>query len=352
MNTLKLKIQMPKKRQKLVPMRTKQERLASPGYSQVENLWRKQLTRLVSHEVSSSGTAEPSANSIAINHRSVRQITSMIVEGLIPHFPDKSAILNLCGDVSQTSPELFNKLRQYSHQCHSNTADVLHKWLENVDFWKVFIIEFEFSMRTFSRWSHPQYDYNDENRVELYRRKIKKNPRVFEWLWHLTRKYISWFADRMGDPFIRLQSCNLSHFKTWLIWNNQQYLTELPSTEPVKFVCINRLLNTVFRTVSQMSGFDSIACMRYFGGRWMHTARNIQTINPYIFERVSFVFHPRLLRQLLSWSGLMLTLAHRLTICRSFKQRLWCVIVRKVISIAGIAPMNQCLHRSHIISVY
>jgi hypothetical protein len=340
---------MPKNR---LPMRTKQERLASPGYSQVENLWRKQLTRLVSHEVSlvsSSGTTKPSANSIAINHRNVRQITSMIVEGLIPHFPDKSAILNLCGDVSQTSPELFDKLRQYSHQCHSNTADVLRRWLENVDFWKVFIIEFEFSMRTFSRWSHPYYDYDDENRVDLYRRKIKKNPHVFEWLWHLTRKYISWFADRMGDPFIRLKSCNLSHFKTWLIWENQQYLTELPSTEPVKFVCINRLLNTVFQTVSQMSGFDSIACMRYFSGRWMRR----QTINPYIFERVSFVFHPRLLRRLLSWSGLMLTLAHRLTLCRSFKERLWCVIVRKVISITGIAPMNRCLHpSSHIISVY
>jgi hypothetical protein len=336
-----------------VPMRTKQERLASPGYSQVENLWRKQLTRLVSHDVSSvssssSITYQRNVQHIAINHRNVRQITRMIVEkALMPNFPDKRAILNLCGDVSQTSPELFNTLRQHSRQCHSNTADVLRKWLENGDFWEIFIIEFEFSVRTYSRWSHPYYDYEYEDKVRLYQNKIKNEPHVFEWLWHLTCKFVSWHSrrmeDRMEEPFFRLKDSHLAHFKAFLDWTNQQYLTELPSNEPVKFVCINRLLNTVFQTVSQMSGFDSIACMKYFSGIWMHT----QTINPNIFHRVSFVFHPQLLRRLLSWSGLMLTLAHR------FTGRLWHnIIIRKVISISGIAPLNRCLHRSPIISVY
>jgi hypothetical protein len=333
-------------------LRTKQERLDQPGYSQVENLWRKQLTRLVSHDVSSSGTTKPFANSIAINHRNVRQITCMIVEKeLMPNFPDKRAIMNLCGDVSQRSPELFNELRQHSRQCHSNTKDVLRKWLENGDFWEIFIIEFEYSVRTYSRWSHPYYDYEYEDKVDLYRRKIKNNPHVFEWLWHLTHKFISWrshrLEDRMEEPFFRLKDSHLAHFKAFLDWTNQQYLTELPSNEPVKFVCISQLLNTVFRTVSQMSGFDSIACMKYFSGIWMHTARNIQTINPNIFRRVSFVFHPRLLRQLLSWSGLMRILANR------FTGRRWHnIIIRKVIGIAGIAPMNRCLDRSPIISVY
>jgi hypothetical protein len=337
-----------------VPVRTKQERLDKPGYSQVENLWRKQLTRLVSHDVSSvsssSGTTKPFSNSIAINHRNVRQITRMIVEKeLMPNFPDKRAIMNLCGDVSQTSPELFNKLRQHSHQCHSNTAAVLRKWLENGDFWEIFIIEFEYSVRTYSRWSQPYYDYEYEDKVRLYRNKIKNDPHVFEWLWHLTHKFISRqsrrMEDRMEEPFFRLRDSHLAHFKAFLDWTNQQYLTELPSTEPVKFVCITKLLNTVFQTVSQMSGFDSIACMKYFSGIWMHTA----TINPNIFRRVSFVFHPRLLRQLLSWSGLMRILTHRFT---GRLWHFWNIIIRKVIGIAGIAPLNRCLHRSPIISVY
>lgn len=315
-----------KNRQQLVPLRTKQERLASPGYNQVENLWRKQLTRLVSHDVSSSGTTKPFTNSIAINHRNVRQITSMIVEkALMPNFPDKSTILNLCGDVSQTSPELFNTLRQHSRQCHCNTRDVLRKWLENGDFWEIFIIEFEYSIHNFRRRSHPYYDYEYEDKVRLYQRKIKKDPHVFEWLWHLTRKYLYW----LNEPFFRLENKHRSHFKAFLDHINHQYLTELPSNEPVKFVCVERLLNAEFRTASQMSGFDSIACMKYFSGRWMRT----QTINSTIFNRVSFVFHPRLLRQLLSWSGLMLTLTQRLTICS------WRIIIRKVIGIAGITPL-------------
>jgi hypothetical protein len=339
---------MSQKRQQLVPMRTKHERLASPGYSQVENLWRKQLTRLVSHEISlvssSSGTTKPFSNSIAINHRNVRRITRMIVEKeLMPNFPDKSTILNLCGDVSQTSPELFNKLRQHSRQCHSNTAAVLRKWLENGDFWEIFIIEFEFSVRTYSRWSHPYYDYEYEDKLRLYQNKIKNEPHVFEWLWHLTHKFISHHSRGMEEPFFRLKDSHLAHFKAFLDWTNQQYLTELPSTEPVKFVCITKLLNTVFQTVGQMSGFDSIACMNYFSGRWMRTP----TINPNIFHRVSFVFHPRLLRQLLSWSGLMRILTHR------FTWRLWHnIIIRNVIGITGITHLNRCLHRSPIISVY
>ena len=330
---------MPQKRQHLVPMRTKQERLAQPGYSQVENLWRKQLTRLVSHEVSSSRITKPFTNSIAINHRNVRQITSMIVEkALMPNFPDKSMILNLCGDVSQTSPELFNKLRQHSRQCHCNTRDVLYNWLKNDDFWEIFIIEFEYSIHNFRRRSHPYYDYEYEDKVRLYQRKIKKDPHVFEWLWHLTRKYLYW----LNEPFFRLENKHRSHFKAYLDHINHQYLTELPSNEPVKFVCISQLLNAVFRTASQMSGFDSIACMKYFSGRWMRT----QTINSNIFHRVSFVFHPQLLRQLLSWSGLMLTLTQRLTMCS------WRIIIRKVIGIAGITPLNRYLHHSPIISVY